>query len=93
MQIGKVDQHARLENDRRLAGDEPCFAVDDSDGGVDYRIQSVDIHDHGVEIRHFRIDGREIGVVHRIDFGHELRQALRMLVELDQRPGNIRSML
>lgn len=83
MQIGKVDQHARLQNDRPLTGDEPCFAVDDSDGGMDYGIQSVDLHDHSVEIWHFGIDGRKISGVDKIDFGHELRQALGMLVELD----------
>ena len=89
MQIRKVNQHAGLQDDGFLAGGEPGFAVHDSEGGVDGWMQSVDLHDHRVEIRHLRIDAREVGGVDRVDFGHELRQALGMLVELDQRPVHI----
>ena len=83
MQIGKVDQHTRLQDHRLLAGGERCFAIDYPDGGVNYGVQSVDLHDHGVEIGHFGVDGREICRIGGVYLGHEFLHALGVLVELD----------
>ena len=54
-------------------------------------MQSIDLHDYRVEIRHVRVDVCKISGIDRVDFGHKLRQAFGVLVELDQRPGNIQS--
>jgi len=89
IQIRKVNQHARLQNNWHFAGGERGFAIDDSKGGVDGWMQSVDLHDHCVEIWHLGINVRKITRVDRVDFGHKLGQALGMLVKLDQRPSNI----
>jgi hypothetical protein len=43
MQKRKVNQHARLQNNWLLAGDERGFAIDGSDGGMDRWMQSVDL--------------------------------------------------
>ena len=82
MQKGKVDHHARLQNHGLLAGDKCCFANDHPDSGVDYRIQSVDLHDHRVEIGHVEIDSREICGISGVYFGHEFRHAFGVPVEL-----------
>lgn len=83
MQIGKVDHHAGLQNHGRLARGERCFADDYPHRGVDDGIQSVDLHDHRIEIGHLGIDSRELCSVSGVYFGHEFRHAVRMLAELD----------
>ena len=83
MQIGKVDHHAGLQDHGLFAGGKPCFTGDYPDGGVDYGIQSVDLHDHRVEVGHLGIHGREICGIGRVYFSHEFRHALGMLAELD----------
>ena len=52
MPIRKVDQHVRLQNNGLLTGGERGFVVDNSDRGVDNWIQSIDLYDRRVEIRH-----------------------------------------
>ena len=71
MQVGKVNQHAGLQNNGLFAGSKLDFSIDDSDGGVDRWIQSINFHEHRVEVRHLRIDIRKIGGVNRVDFGHK----------------------
>ena len=56
MHVGKVKHHARLQDDRFLAGSQLDFSIDDSNSGVDRWIQSVDLHEHRVEVRHLRIN-------------------------------------
>lgn len=73
MQGGKVKHHARLQDDGFLAGSQLDVSVNDSDSGVDRWIQSIDLHEHRVEVRHLRVDICEIGGVNRVNFGHELR--------------------
>ena len=91
MHVGKVKHHARLQDDSFLAGSQLDFSIDDSNSGVDRWIQSVDLHEHRVEVRHLRINVCKIGGVNGVDFGHKLRQAPGMPVKLNKRPSNIRS--
>lgn len=89
MQVGKVKHHARLQDNGFLAGRQLDVSIDDSDSGVDCWIQSVDLHENRVEVRHLRIDICKIGGVNRVDFGHKLRQAPGMPVKLNKRPSNV----
>ena len=91
MQVGKVNQHAGLQNNGVFARGKLDFSIDDSDRRVNCWIQSINLHEYRVEVRHLRIDIRKIGGVNRIDFGHESRIAPRVPVKFNERPGNIGS--
>lgn len=84
MQIGEVNKHVGLQNNGFLASGQLAFAIHYSEGGVHCRMQSIDFHDHRVQIRHLRIYLREISGVDGVDFGHEFFQTLGVLVEFDQ---------
>ena len=89
MHVGKVEHHARLQNNGILAGSQFNFSIDDSDGSVDGRVQSIDLHEHRIEVWHLRIHVCKIGGVNGVDFGHKLRQAPGMPVKLNKSPSNI----
>lgn len=60
VQVGKIDQHARLESDGLLARGQFDVLVDDTESSMHSRMKAVDLHDDGVKIRHLRVDLVEI---------------------------------
>ena len=91
VQVREIDQHAGFEIIWFLARCESNILVDDAKGGVDSRMQSVNLHDYGIQVRHLRVKLGEVINVNRVDFGHEFREALGVLVKLNQRPNDVES--
>lgn len=83
MEVRKVNQHARFQGNGVLAGGELGFTVDDSKGSVNSGVQSVDLHNNGIQIGHLGVDAVKIVGVDRVNFGHELLQTFSVVVELN----------
>lgn len=84
MEVRKVNQHARFQGNRILASGELRFAVDDPKSSVNSRVQSIDFHNYGIQVRHLGVDAVEIVGVDRVNFGHKLLQTFRVIVKLNQ---------
>lgn len=80
MEIGKVDQHARLQDNGLLGCHNVCLAFDNTECCRHTGVEAVDLHDDCVEIWHVGGHCCEAHLVDRLDLGEELGENIWALL-------------
>ena len=70
VQVREVDEHSWLENHSFARCSETSFPLDDAKGCWYAGVEAVDLHDDGVEVRHFCGHGGEINGINGLDLSH-----------------------
>lgn len=84
-----MNEHTRLQDDWLVVCRKHSFLLDHAEGRRHGWVQSVDLHDDCVEVRHVRVDGLEVELIYSIDLGEERGQELWILLQLDQCPQDV----
>ena len=89
MEIREVDQHAGLQDNGLLARYKAGFSLNDPEGSGYTWVETVDLHDDCVEVRHLRGHSCETDFVHGLDLVQEFRENVRALLQFDQCPRDV----
>lgn len=89
VEVRKVNQHARLQDDRLLGSHKPSVSFDNPQCGRHTWVEAIDLHDDCIEVWHLGSDGGEVYVLDGLDLGKKLGEDIGALLQLDQRPCDI----